>query len=65
MNAYTLVGMLYTALQTALLACVRYWLYKDSLRVPAGRMYAAVFAVSFGVTGLWIGLGGIAGLSFA
>lgn len=65
MNGYTLVGMLYTAVQTALLACVRYWLYQDSLRVPAKRMYAVVFVLSLGGTGLWIRMGGLPGMPFA
>lgn len=65
MNEYTATGMLYTALQTALLACARYWLYQDSLRVPVKRMYAAVFVIAFGGTGLWLCFGGIPGVPFA
>ena len=65
MDEYTTIGMLYTAVQTALLSCVRYWLYQDNLRIPAKRMYAVVFALSLGGTGLWMLGGGLPGIPFA
>ncbi|MDO4548749.1 MAG: GHKL domain-containing protein [Clostridia bacterium] len=65
MNDYALCAMLYTSAQMALLSCIRYWLYKNNLRVCAARMYFVLFAISFAATGLWLAAGGIAGISFS
>lgn len=58
------VTVLYTSLQAALLAGARYWLYKDSLRVPAGLMYPILAAICLGTGSLWLLTGGVLGLSY-
>lgn len=64
MYDYGVVGVLYSSLHIALMASVRYWLYKERLRVPFKWMVCLLTALVLCSGGLWLGFGGIPGISF-
>lgn len=51
---YGLWGVLFASLQTAMFGAIRYWLFKDNLRLPAKVCYALLFVLSFSGGGLWL-----------
>lgn len=51
---YGLGGVLFASLQTAVFGTIRYWLFKNNLRLPAKLCYALLFVMSFGGGGLWL-----------
>ena len=59
------LGVIYSSLHFALLSCIRYWLYKDNLRVAAKRMYAIVFSIMLGSGVIWILTGGVPGMRYS
>lgn len=63
MTEYGIWGVLYSSLQTAILASIRYWLFKDNLRISAKLSYALLAVMSFGGGGLWLA-GCFPGISF-
>ena len=61
---YGIAGTVYIALQTALLAGVRYWLYQDNLRVNVKIMYPVLAAVSLCASLIWLAAGSATGVVF-
>lgn len=64
MYDYGVVGVMYASCQLALLASVRYWLYRDRLRVPAKVMYLVLTAISLAGGGAWLLTGGVPGMHY-
>ncbi len=64
MYDYGAAGVLYASLHIAVLAGVRYWLYRDRLRVPIQWMYPIIAAVAMLGGGLWVHTGGVPGMAF-
>lgn len=52
--AYGLWGVLFASLQTAVFGTIRYWLFKNDLRLPDKLCYALLFVMAFGGGGLWL-----------
>ncbi len=50
---YGLWGVLFASLQTAVFGTIRYWLFKDNLRISPKVCYALLFFMSFGGGALW------------
>lgn len=61
---HDVVSILYSSLHFVLLSSARYWLYRDSLRIPEKWIYTIISVIAFGTSGLWIFSGGIPGMSF-
>lgn len=61
---YGLAGILYSSLHFVLLSCVRYWLYRDSLRIPLKWIQLLVLTIMLVSSGFWLLTGGIPGVSF-
>lgn len=54
MAEYGILGVLYSSLQTAIFGAIRYWLFKDNLRLPIKLSYALLVVMSFSGGGLWL-----------
>lgn len=64
MYDYGTIGVMYSSLLLTVLAAVRYWLFRDRLRVPFRFMVVILAAISFAFGGLWLHVGGILGMTY-
>lgn len=51
---YGLWGVLFASVLTAVLGAIRYWLFKENLRLPLNLCYALLFVLAFGCGGMWL-----------
>lgn len=65
MGNYSTFGVLYASFHFFILSSIRYWLYKDNLRIPAKKMYFILTVILIGSGITWVITGGIPNVSFA
>lgn len=64
MYNYGVIDILYSALKLAILASIRYWLYRDRLRIPFKPMVIILTVISLASSGIWLIMDGISGMTY-
>lgn len=64
MYDYGVIDIIFFSLKLAVLASIRYWLYRDRLRIPFKPMVLILTAISLMGGGLWLLTGGITGMTY-
>ena len=64
MYDYGFVGVMYASLLLTVLASIRYWLFRDRLRIPFPLMVVILAAISFSSGVIWLYTGGIPGMPY-
>ncbi len=64
MYDYGVIDIMFFSLKLAVLASIRYWLYRDRLRIPFMPMVLILAVISLASGGLWLLTGGIMGMTY-